>query len=83
MDNQQHDIMVGKAEASVLKSSHNMYVSDKYDLDTIGSLSEVPLKFGHIRNHHEILMTIGKDSQESSLSSLEGDNDEPNFCTTC
>lgn len=79
MDNQQHDIMVGKAETGVLKSSHNMYVSDKYDLYTIGSLSEVPLKFGPIRNHRDILMTTGKDSHESSLSSPKGDNDEPNI----
>lgn len=79
MNNQQHDMMVGEVEVGVLKSSHNVYVSDKYDLATVGSLSEVPLKSRTMRNHHDVLMTFGKDSQKPRLSSLDGDNYLPNI----
>lgn len=63
MNNQQHDMMVCEAEAGVLKFIYNVYVSDKYDLAIVESLSKFPLKFGPMKNHHDILMTSGKDSQ--------------------
>lgn len=63
-------MMVGEVEASVLKSSHKVYVSDKSDLTTSGSMNEVPLKYVPMRNHNDILIFSREDTQEARLSSL-------------
>lgn len=80
-------MMVGEAKVGMLNFNHKVYVSDKYDLATVRSLSDIPLKYKPMRNHHDILMTSGKDSQESRLSSPDGDNDVPeilyNMLTKC
>lgn len=62
LNNQQHDMMFGEVETGVLKSSHKVYVSDKSDIAIGGSMSEVPLKFVSMTNHHEILMSSEEDS---------------------
>lgn len=77
--NQQHDMMFGKIEAGVLKSSHKVYVLDKYNLATRGSMSVVPLRFVPMRNLHDILVYFGEDAQETRLSSQNGDDDVPDI----
>lgn len=77
MNDQQHDMMVGVAEAGVLKFSHKVYVSDKPVLDTDGRMREAPVGPVPMRIHHDILMSSGEDSQQTRLSSLDGDNDVP------
>lgn len=62
LNNQQHDMMVCEAETSGLKFIHRVYVSDKSDLATGGSMSELPLRSVSMRNHHDTIMYFGEDS---------------------
>lgn len=72
-------MMVGEVEVGVLKSIHNVYVSDKSFLATDGNMSDVPLRFVPLRNNHSSLMSSGEDSQKNSLSCLDGDDDVPDI----
>lgn len=61
VNNQLYYMMFGEAEADVLKSNHKVYVSDKFDLTTDGSMSEVPFRSVPLRNNHDTLMSYGED----------------------
>lgn len=50
VNNQRHGMMVGEAETGVLKFNQKVYTSDKFDLATSGSMSEVQLRYAPIRN---------------------------------
>lgn len=56
-----------------------MYVSDKSNLTTGGSMSEVLLRYVPMRNHHDILMFFGENSRKTRLNSPGGDNDIPDI----
>lgn len=70
-------MMFGEEEVGVLKSSHKVYISDKFDLTIGWSMSEVPLKSLTMRSLHDIQMSYDKDSYETTLINLDGDGDMP------
>lgn len=86
--NKNHDRVVSKAGIDVLKSNYKMYESDnslhniplvvKAYLTACENMN-VPLRSGHMRNHHDILMSSGEDSQETHSRSQDGDKDVSNF----
>lgn len=79
VNNQHHNMMVGEVEVGVLKSIHEVYVSDTSDLAICGSMSEIPLRCVSMGNHHDILISFGEDTQETRLSSPYGDYDVPDI----
>lgn len=59
-------------------SLYNIPLVVEYDILFSGN-TNVPLRFGPMRNHHDILMSSGEDSQETNLSCLNGDKDVPDI----
>ncbi|CAI8604407.1 unnamed protein product [Vicia faba] len=85
--NQKQDRVFGEAETSVLKSSYKMYVSYislhntplviNSDLADGGNMSDVPLRYVPMRNHHLTIMSYGDDSYETNLRNPYGDKHVP------
>lgn len=74
-----HDKVVGKALNDVLKSNYKIYESN-HSLYNIPLVIKIDLTaVGNMRNHHDILMSYGEDSQEENLNNPDGDRDVPNI----
>lgn len=55
-------------------SLHNIPLIIKSNIAAGGGMSNFPLRYRPMRNHHDILMSYGEDSQETNLSSPDCDN---------